>query len=36
MPELISAKQLRERLQEAVGASETGNAAARHDEVLYR
>ena len=36
MPELISANQLRERLQEAVGASETGNAAARHDQVLYR
>ncbi len=36
MPELISANQLRERLQEAVGASETGDAAARHDQVLYR
>ena len=46
MPEMISAKQLREQLQDlesdslyqapAVGASESGGAATRHDEVLYR
>ncbi len=55
MSEMISAKQLRERLHDVVekvrhgerftvlyrgrpafGASESGDAAARHDEVLYR
>ena len=52
MPDMISAKQLRERLRDVVenvplesdplyqappvGSSASGDAAARHDEVLYR